>query len=93
MRARHLVLGRLVIRWRIELLLAVVLIQRQLLLQYSVLDHQLLEEHLLRPVDGLGMLVKSIVVIVHVTVPLVRVMLEQLGRVRRDNGLEELATG
>jgi len=38
-------------------------------------------------------LVQTVVVIVHVTVPLVGVVLEQLGRVRRDDRLEELARG
>lgn len=36
------------------------------------------------------MLVESIVVVVHVTVSLVRVVLEQLGRIRRDDRLHQL---
>lgn len=46
---------------------------------------------MLGAVDRFGVLVQPVVVVVHVTVALVRVVLEQLRRVRRNYWLEQLA--
>ena len=66
-----------VVRGWVELFLAVVFIEGQLLLQDPVLEHQLLQEHLLRPVNlDLALLLQPVVVVVHVPVPLIRVVLK-----------------